>query len=130
MFDTVSEAQYRRLIGKTAGRAFFFFGDEDYLKLHAVRVTRESVCPDPAFAVFNDIVIDATDYSADALLNAMTPPPMMADGRLILVRGLDLTAMKQGEVDALCETLALLPEYDFNTVLVLIPAGNIDFLQQ
>lgn len=126
MHAIISEAEYRKEIGKTAGKAYLFYGEEDYLKQHAIRLTRERVCPDPTFAVFNDIVIDAVDYSADALLNAMTPPPMMSDGRLILLRGLDLTSMKPAEVDALVETLALLREYDANTVLIYVAAGLID----
>lgn len=126
MHEMITEAEYRKQIGKTAGRAYLLFGEEDYLKAHTVRATRESICPDPTFAVFNDITIDATDYSPDALLNAMTPPPMMAEGRLILLRGLDFTSMKPTELDGLVETLALLSEYDFNTVLIHIAAGLID----
>lgn len=122
----ISEAEYRKQIGKTAGRAYLFFGEEDYLKQHAVKLTRESISPDEAFAVFNDVTIDAVDYSADMLLNAMTPPPMMADGRLILLRGLDFTAMKTSELDALVETLALLPEYDCNTVIIHVAVGLIN----
>ena len=126
MNPIITEAEYRKQIGKTAGRAYLFFGEEDYLKAHAVRLTRESVCEEPAFAVFNDITLDALDYTPDALLCAMTPPPMMAEGRFILLRGLDLTAMKAADQDALLETLALLSEYDYNTVVLHIAAGNID----
>ena len=126
MHPVITEADFRRQIGKTAGNAYLFFGEEDYLKLHALRLVRESVSPDPTFAVFNDIIIDGTDYTPDGLLNAMTPPPMMADGRLILLRGLDFNSMKPSELDGLVETLALLPEYDFNTVVVHVAAGNID----
>jgi DNA polymerase-3 subunit delta len=126
MNPIITEADYRKMIGKTAGHAYLFYGEEDYLKLHAVRQTRESISPDPAFAIFNDVAIDATDYTPDGLLNAMTPPPMMADGRFILLRGLDFTAMKPSEVDALIETLALLPEYDFNTVVLQVASGCID----
>ncbi len=126
MHQMITEAEYRREIGKTAGRAYLFFGEEDYLKNHAVRLTRENVCPEAAFAVFNDITLDAIDYTPDALLCAMSPPPMMGDGRLILLRGLDFTAMKPGDLDALVETLALLSEYDYNTVIVHVAAGLMD----
>ena len=126
MHAVISESEYRAQLGKTAGRAYLLFGDEDYLKAHAVRATREAICPDPAFAIFNDITIDYTDYSPDTLLNAMTPPPMMADERLIVLRGMDFTAMKQAEIEALAETLALLSEYDFNTVLIYVAAGLFD----
>ena len=113
--EIITEAEYRKLIGKTAGRAFLFFGEEDYLKAYDIKATREQVCPDPSFAVFNDITLDAIDFTADKLLDAMTPPPMMADERLILVRGLDFTTIKTAELDALIEALALLSEYDYNT---------------
>lgn len=126
MNQIITEADYRKLIGKTAGRAFVLFGDEDYLKAHAIKRTREAICPDEAFAVFNDITLDALDLSADKLLDAMTPPPMMADERLIVIRGLDPSNMKAGELDALIEALALLPEYDYNTVLLHVAAGLID----
>jgi DNA polymerase-3 subunit delta len=126
MNQIITEADYRKLIGKTAGRAFVLFGDEDYLKSHTVKKTREAICPDEAFAVFNDITLDALDFSADKLLDAMTPPPMMADERLIVVRGLNPSNMKAAELDALIEALALLPEYNYNTVLLHVAAGLID----
>lgn len=126
MHAMISEAEYRRNIAKTKGNAYLFFGEEDYLKAFAVKSTRERICPDEGFAVFNDIVIDATDFTPDKLLDAMAAPPMMAEEKLIVLRGLDFTAMKQGEVDALVETLALLSEYDDNTVLIYVAAGLID----
>lgn len=130
MHAVITDTEYRKLIGKTAGHAYLFFGDEDYMKNYAVEQTRESVSPDPAFAVFNDITIDAVDFTIDGFLNAMAPPPMMADGRLILIRGLDFNAMKRDDMkplyDALLEALALIPEYDYNTVIIQVAAGLID----
>lgn len=126
MHEIISEAAYRKLIGKTAGHAYLLYGEEDYLKAHAVRLTRESICPDPAFAIFNDITVDAIDYTPDALANAMSAPPMMADERLILLRGLDFTAMRAEELDTLLETLSLLEEYPFNTLLIHVAADMID----
>ena len=121
----ISESDFRKL-KTTAGRAFLFFGDEDYLKTYHIKAVRERVCPDPAFAVFNDVTLDALDFAPDKLLDAMMPPPMMSDERLILVRGLDFTAMKAADLDALCESLALLPEYDYNTVIIHAAAGLLD----
>ena len=121
----ITEADYRKLQG-TAGRAFLLFGEEDYLKSYTVKSTRERICADPAFAVFNDVTLDALDFTPDKLLDAMTPPPMMADERLILIRGLDFNSMKPTDLEALIETLALLPEYDYNTVLIPVAAGLID----
>ncbi len=124
--EIISEAEFRRESGKTAGKAYLFFGEEDYLKAHAVKTVRESVCPESAFAVFNDIVIDALDYTPDTLLCAMSAPPMMTEGKLILLRGLDFTAMRPEELSGLLETLALLSEYDYNTVIIHVADGLID----
>jgi len=126
VFDVITEGDYRKQVDRVAGRAFLFFGEEDYLKKAAVALTREKLCPDPAFAAFNDVTLDALDFTPDKLLDAMTPPPMMADARLIVLRGFDFTAMKQQEIDDLVEVLALLPEYDYNTVIVTVSAGLID----
>lgn len=126
MHSVITEADYRKQLDCTAGRAYLFFGEEDYLKAFAIRTTRERLCPDPAFAVFNDVTLDAADFSADTLLGAMTPPPMMAENRLIVLRGADFTSMKSAQVDALIEALSLLPEYDYNTVIIHVAAGQID----
>lgn len=126
MNEIITEAAFRKLIGKTAGHAYILFGGEDYLKSHAVRAVREDVCPEPAFAVFNDITIDVADYTQEGLVNAMSAPPMMTEGKLIVLRGLDFTAMRAEEVEDFCEVLSLVKEYDFNTVLVYVAAGLID----
>lgn len=126
MREIISEAEYRKQLDRVAGKAFLFFGEEDYLKAFAVRQTRERLCPDPSFALFNDVTIDALDFTPDKLLDAMSPPPMMAEARLILLRGFDFTRTKAGEVDALIEALSLLPEYDYNTVIIEVAAGLID----
>ena len=126
MYDIITESDYRKQIDRVAGRAFLFFGEEDYLKKAALKQTREALCPDPAFAAFNDVTFDALDFTPDKLLDAMTPPPMMADTRLIVLRGFDLTDMKQQDLDDLIEVLAALPEYDYNTVVISVSAGMID----
>lgn len=126
MNEIITEAVFRKQLGKTAGHAYILFGGEDYLKSHAVRAVREDVCPEPAFAVFNDITIDVADYTPEGLINAMSAPPMMTEGKLIVLRGLDFTAMRAEEIDELCEVLSLISEYDFNTVLVYVAAGLID----
>ena len=126
MRDIMTEAEYRKQLSGVAGNAFLFFGEEDYLKAFAVRQTREQLCPDPSFALFNDVTIDALDFTPDKLLDAMSPPPMMSEARLILLRGFDFTRMKAQELDALIDTLALLPEYDYNTIIIEVAAGLID----
>ena len=122
----ITESEYRKQLDRVAGRAFLFFGEEDYLKAFAIRQTRERLSPDPAFALFNDITVDALDFTPDKLLDAMSPPPMMSDARLILLRGFDFTRTNTWDLEGLLEALALLPEYDYNTVIVDVPNGMIE----
>ncbi len=122
----IGEAEYRKSLPHVAGKAFLFFGDEDYLKNNAVKLTRAALCPDESFAIFNDITIDAPDYTPDRLLDAMMPPPMMADTRLILLRNLNTASMRAGELEDLFEVLRQLPEYDYNTVIIYVAAGVFD----
>ncbi len=126
MFDIIKEDAFRCEPAFLSGRAFLFFGEEDYLKAAAVRGVREVLCPDPAMAFFNDITIDATDYTPDKLLDAMSPPPMMTDARLILLRGFDFTAMKASDADTLTMVLGELEEYDYNCIIIQTAAELFD----
>ena len=71
------------LSGKEANGVggFLFFGEEDYLKLHALKTARQALVTDPSLAVFNDMELDgsAPDFSAEALASALSAAPMMAD---------------------------------------------------
>ncbi len=126
MADFITDEDYRKGLDHAVGNAFLFFGSEDYLKAAAVRTTREALCPDPSMAFFNDIVIDATDYTDEKLLDTMAAPPMMTDARLIVLRGFDFTAIRQSELDGLLETVALVKEYDYNCIIIEVAADLID----
>ena len=121
----ITEADFRRQLHSIAGRAFLFYGDEDYLKGVAVRLARETLCPDPSFAIFNDVTIDGLDYTPERLLDAMMPPPMMTEARLILLRGFDFTKF-QDSLEEFLEVLAQLADYDYNTVIIHVAADLID----
>ncbi len=125
-FKPISDSEFRKQIKSALGTGYLFYGDEDYLKIHAVRLVQELVAPDPAFALFNIIKIAYEDFTPEKLVDAMQPPPMMADRKLILLTGFDFTAMRSSEVDELAEALDALREYDFNTVILSVAAGLID----
>ncbi len=114
----------RQLAPPAAG--YLFFGEEDYTKLHAVGRLRDAVCPDPSMAVFNDVRMTSLDYTAPRLLDALEPPPMLGDRKIITVSGLDLGIMRQDEINDLCDALATLGNYDYNTLVLSVPAGGID----
>lgn len=126
MNPIITEPEYRKQIGKTAGKAYLFFGEEDYLKSKALEQTEKAICPDSACAVFNDMSIDAIDFTPEALYDAMIPLPMMAEEKLVTVRGLAVGSMKPSEVEELIEVLKELADYEYNTVILIVPAGMLD----
>lgn len=124
--DIIKESDFRKEIKNAPRAGYLFFGEEDYMKSFAVRLASETISPDPSFSFFNEIRFDALSYSSSALLDALMPMPMMAERKLIVITGLDFGAMKQGEVDALCSTLAQLEEYDYNTLIINVAADRLD----
>ena len=122
----MKEDVFRKQMKKGLSGGYLFFGDEDYLKVHTLRAAREAICDDPAFGFFNDVRLDALDYTPSALLDALMPPPMMGEQKIVSVTGLALSSMRASEIDELCEVLAVLPEYDYNVLILSIPAGEID----
>lgn len=122
----ITNEEYRREIGQAAGRAFLFFGAEDYLKLAALRDTRAALCPEPAMAFFNDVTIDFINYTPEKLLDAMSAPPMMTDAKLIVLRDFDFGTMKGNEIDTLLETISRLDEFDYSCVIVYAAEGMVD----
>lgn len=124
--EIIREDVFRKQLKKGLSGGYLFYGDEDYLKGFALRAAREEFCSDPTFALFNHVEIDALDYSPDALLDAMMPLPMMADKKLITVTGLNLSRFRAEETEALLDTLAALKEYDYNVLILSIPAGQLD----
>ena len=124
--EIITEAEYRKLIGKTAGRAFLFFGEEDYLKAFSLKSARACYCPDLSLAMFNHIKLDALDMTPDSLLDAIVTMPMMSDGKLIEVEGFNLKSVKSAELEEYLNVFAMLEEYDYNTLIINVPSGFID----
>lgn len=122
----IKEGDFRKEIKASPKSAYLFFGEEDYLKSYALALAKEAICPDPTFAFFNEMKLDAITYSPDSLLDAMMPLPMAADRKLITITNLDIPAMKPTEVDTLCSTLDKLEEYDYNTVIITVAADRFD----
>jgi len=123
MKPILKEADFRRELKSNPGTGYLFFGDEDYLKLHAIKQASELLCPDRTYAFFNEMTLDALDFTPDKLLDALMPLPMMADRKLVTVRGLNFNTMRANELDELCDVLSTLPEYDYN--LLIIYAGSM-----
>ena len=124
--EILKEDGFRKRIKEGLSGGYLLFGEEDYLKAFSVKSAREAVCPERDFEIFNDIKIDALDYSAPTLLDALMPFPMMSDKKIVTVNGIYLDSMKASEIDDLCDALEALSEYDYNVLIVSVPAGGLD----
>lgn len=124
--EILKEADFRRELKASPRPAYLFFGEEDYLKAYAVRLAREVICPDPTFAAFNEMRIDALDFEPQKLMDSLMPLPMMADRKLIILSGLNFTAMKKGDLDELCAILETLNDYDYNLLLVVAQSDALE----
>ena len=126
MNPILKEADFRRELKGSVRAGYLFFGDEDYLKSFALKQAREQISPDPGFAVFNEMHLEAVDFTPDRLLDALMPLPMMADRKLVTVSGLNFLSMRPNDLDALCDVLAALPEYDYNVLILTVAADCFD----
>ena len=124
--EIITDAEFRKQIKNAPRTGYLFYGEEDYLKAYAVSLAREEISPEPAFSFFNEFRIDATEYTADKLTDALMPLPMQSERKIILLTGFDFGTMKGSDVDELCSVLSLLPEYDYNTVILSVASGCID----
>ena len=124
--EIMKEDAFRKQLKKGLSGGYLFFGNEDYMKAFDLKAAREAVCSDETFAIFNDVRIDALDYSASALLDALISPPMMTDQKIVTVSGLDVGSMRQDALNDLFEALAELKKYDYNVLIISVPAGLIE----
>lgn len=124
--ELLREADFRRELKKSPAPGYLFFGDEDYLKATDIEAARRAVCPDESLAVFNCMVLDALDFTAERLESALMAPPMLSDRKLIVVQGLDFTAMKPTEIDEFLAAAATAKDGDGNLLIVTVAAGMLD----
>ena len=124
--EILKDTDFKKELKSSLRRGYLFFGEEDYLKSFAIRSAEETLCPDATFSFFNVIKLDALDFSPAKLLDALMPMPMMADRKLVTLSGLNLSTMRANELDELCEGLAALEEYDYNTLIVTVASDCLD----
>lgn len=124
--EIMREDAFRKQLKSGLSGGYLFYGDEDYLKAHALRAARQAVAADEGLAVFNDVRLDAMDFSALSLLEALQPLPMMEDRKIVTVTGLSISSLKPRELDELCDALDALSEYDYNVLILSVPSGEIE----
>jgi DNA polymerase-3 subunit delta len=122
----MTEAEFRKAV-KNLGGAFFFFGDEDYLKQNAIAVAKKTLFSDEGAAAFDMISIDRTAFSPDSLAAALAPPPMLSERKLIVLSLTlsDLRAAEQNELFDLLETVGTGNE-ETNLLIINMSADGFD----
>ncbi len=123
--ELLRESDFRKQLKSGLKTGYLFFGEEDYLKMHAVKSLRQVICPDETLSFFNDLHLDALDFEPSKLLEALMPMPMMADRKLVTLTGMNFNTMRQGEIDALCDVLASLSDYDYNVFVLSVSADGL-----
>ena len=126
MNPVIKDVDFRREIKSVPRSCYFFFGEEDYLKNATLKQAREILGGDPAFDIFNNVTLDGREYTADRLLDALAPPPMMAERKLVILQGLNLSELKQSDFQELCKVLETLADYDYNILIITSPANGFD----
>ncbi len=124
--EIIKEDAFRKQLKKGLSGAYLFFGEEDYLKSFSLKSARELICGDPTFAIFNDIQIDPLDYTPNTLVNALMPLPMMEEKKIVTINGLALSTIKGADFEELVEAIASIKEYDYNILIISVPAGYFD----
>ncbi len=124
--EIIKEAELRKELKGSPRTGYLFFGEEDYLKAFAVRQARELLCPDPTLSFFNELRLDALDFTPQKLLDALMPMPMMAERKLVTLSGLNLNALRPSELDELCDVLSALREYDYNLLIITVASDCLD----
>ena len=112
----MTEQEFRNEL-KSLNGGYLFYGDEDYLKYSYSKEAQRAVL-DGSFDDFNHIVLYAEEFTSAVLEDAICSLPMMADKKLVEVRGVDFNALKKDELQGLEIALSQLKDND-HTVLII-----------
>ncbi len=88
--------------------AYFFFGEEEYLKEFYAGEIKKLL--DPAMASMNYNRIYADDVSGvtfEKIADDLCTPPMMSEYRITLVRGLEVLKLKESDINLLSNLVGL-----------------------
>ncbi len=110
---------FRRLKQGPPDPVYYCYGDEDVLKDEAVAALLDATV-DPGLRDFNVDQRAAGELDAAGLHSLVNTPPMLAERRLVVLRGVEQLRKKSKARDAL---LAYLAAPSADTVLVLVQAA-------
>jgi DNA polymerase-3 subunit delta len=108
--------------GDTLEAVYLLYGDEDVLKDEAIRVLVEAAIGGEANRDFNLDTRFATDLSPEQFHSLVNTPPMLADRRAVVVRGMEQLGKRKTKVRD--ELIRYLDAPNPTTVLVLAFAAG------
>lgn len=96
-------------------------GDEDYLKCHYFNQILDSlVAPEARSFDYTEFL---NEFNADALMDLSMALPMASDKRLILLRDIEVSKLNEHDLNAVSETISMLPA---ECVLIFLFIAPID----
>lgn len=127
--EIITNADFTKKIKTEPDGNYLFYGEEDYLKSHAIKALKEAMGIDEALEIFNFVSLDVLDYTSEKLIDMLSMPPMMADKKLVVLSGLNIKKMSGranlSEFNDLLDALKHLDEFDYNVFVLTVPNGNI-----
>lgn len=127
--DIISNLDFTKKIKENPNGNYLFYGEEDYLKSHAIKSLKDAMGIDETLEIFNFIQMDVLDYTPDRLIDTLSMPPMMAERKLVVLNGLNIKKMSNkqniSEYNEFIDALAHLDEFDYNNFVLVLPYGNI-----
>lgn len=120
---------YKKVKGGTwIENAVMLYGEEEYMKQNARRLLERTVCPDESFRDMNLIKFDTLDYSPEALSDSFASAPVFAEQKLVVVSGLDIDGMREGEFNALLSAIDSVNDYEGNFFVLMVPADKLTYV--
>ena len=107
--------------------AYFFCGDEEYLKRAARRTLRQTVLPGEEYISFNYTRRSFSDTAPAALGEELAALPLFADRRLVEYIDCDMRLFSGAPLEALAAVTARDELFESSVLCLIAPPGVIDF---
>lgn len=111
---------------KDPSGAYFFYGDEDYLKEYYTSQIRRAVIEDESLAPFNEFTFDDDTLTVAALEDALAAPPMMSDKKLVRVSLSEYPPKNEKDVKALEACIASAADFPDTVLTVSVSPDGFD----
>ncbi|MBR6410153.1 MAG: DNA polymerase III subunit delta [Clostridia bacterium] len=120
--SVIDGQSFIRSLSASSSGSFILYGSEDYLKDRCLESARKALALDESFSMFNEITLDANDASADTLKVSLDSLPLMAEIKLVILKGFRPGALKADQLEAFMNVFASTATLPHNLFFVCCPA--------